>query len=112
MASKFKFKINEETTLTDALNALEEAASSRGTEIPFNFICKIMEFIGAELQHNNTGSLRRFKHPLCKNTGQYLGVHVMHGNKTDVKVNILDFKNHFMNDARKLIAAILDSGKH
>src|SRR5574344_1112429 len=91
---KFKFKITEETTIEDAEEELRALYSAPVTEIPFNHIIKIAEFLGAELQKSPSGSRERFKHPLAPTPGKYFGVHIIHKGKSEVLVLRRNYKEY------------------
>lgn len=91
---KFKFKITEETTIDDAEKELENLCKSSVSELPFNHIVKIAEFLGAELQKSPRGSMERFKHPLSPTSGNYFGVHVIHKGGDEALVLKTNFKKY------------------
>lgn len=111
MGYKFKFKITDDTKLENALSALEDLGKANITEIPFNHICKILEFIGAELQKNTTGSQKRFYHPDCPTFGGYFGVHIIHKGKDDVSVAKQNFKTYILPIAREIIEILIERRK-
>ncbi len=91
---KFKFKINEATSLDDVREELEMLKLANVKEIPINYLRKIIEFLGAN-QITATGSSVRFTHPLLKSHPYYHGcfqIHKIHkgGNKDEIRMN--DFK--------------------
>jgi len=89
---KFKFKITEETTIDDVEKELNNLYDANVTEIPFNHIIKIAEYLGCEYQDSPRGSQERFRHPSMKTFGGYFGVHVTH---TKVKmVRKVNFKKY------------------
>lgn len=86
---KFKFKINENTTLADVQNELDALRSVNVNEIPFNHLLKIINHLGA-IQVPSTGSSIRFEHPLLRNHPFYHGyfqIHKIHkgGDKDEIK---------------------------
>jgi len=111
MGYKFKFKITDETQLEDALSALEDLGKANITEIPFNYICKILEFVGAELQKDTIGSQKRFYHPDCCTFGGYFGVHIKHGGKGEVSVLRINFKTYILKIAREIIRINIERRK-
>lgn len=91
---KFKFKIDETTTLDDARKELEKIKSANVKEIPFNHLRRIIEFLGAT-QIPSTGSSVRFSHQILKAHPYYRGffqIHKIHkgGDKNEIKMT--DFK--------------------
>ena len=90
---------------------LHDLGKANITEIPFNHICKILEFIGAELQKNTTGSQKRFYHPDCPTFGGYFGVHIIHKGKDDVSVAKQNFKTYILPRAREIIEILIERRK-
>ncbi len=93
---KFKFKINENTTLNDVKIELNVIKSANVKEIPLNHLFKIIEFIGAK-QVTATGSSVRFEHYLLKDNPFFHGyfqVHKVHGGGDKDKITMIDFKKY------------------
>jgi hypothetical protein len=91
---KFKFKINENTTLDDVRKELEALKSANVSEIPLNHLCKIIEFLGA-IQIIATGSSVRFSHEILKNHPYYHGffqIHKIHKGGDMDEIKMTDFK--------------------
>lgn len=93
---KFKFKINESTTLDDVRAELDALKSANVKEIPLNYLRRIIEFLGAT-PVPATGSIVRFTHPLLKKYPQYLGyfsIHKIHKGGDKDEIRMVDFKNY------------------
>ncbi len=93
---KFKFKIDENTTLDDVQAHLDALWSTNVKEIPLNYLRRIIEFLGA-IQVQATGSIVRFKHPLLEKYPQYLGffsIHKIHKGGDKDEVRMVDFKKY------------------
>ena len=96
--AKFKFKINENTNYRDAFEALEELKKTGVSEIPFNYLLKITDFLDCEyLPKKGTGSSEHFRHKCLVGHSHYTGgffqVHVEHKKRKMVKK--LYFKKFF-----------------
>lgn len=93
---KFKFKINEYTTLDDVRVELDSIRSANVKEIPLNHLRRIIEFLGAE-SVPVTGSSVRFTHPLLKDFPKYQGyfsVHKIHKGGDKDEIRMVDFKTY------------------
>jgi hypothetical protein len=93
---KFKFKINEYTTLDDVQAELDALRSANVKEIPLNHLRRIIDFLGA-IRVPATGSSVRFSHPILKKYPQYQGyfaVHKIHkgGDQEEIRKN--DYKKY------------------
>ena len=62
---KFKFKINNTTSIKDVKDELNFLKSANVKRLPLNHLLKIIKFLGAE-QVPSTGSSIRFEHHLLK----------------------------------------------
>jgi hypothetical protein len=88
---KFKFKINETTSLQDIRDELDNLKSANVTEIPFNHLKKIILFLGST-EASSTGSGIRFHHKLLEQHPYYNGyfqIHKVHkgGDQDLIKIN-------------------------
>ncbi len=94
--SKFKFKNNENTTIQDAEEALEELRNINVPEIPFNHIKKIAEYLGCEYYPSKgTGSSEHFRHECLVGYRMYYdGFFQIHSIKGKV-VNRANFRKYF-----------------
>jgi hypothetical protein len=93
---KFKFKINENTTLDDVRTELDALKSANVKELPLNHIRRIIDFLGAE-PVPATGSSVRFSHPLLKKYHQYQGyfaVHKIHKGGDKNEIRMVDYKKY------------------
>lgn len=91
---KFKFKINENTTLEDIQVELEELKLANVKEIPFNHLRKLIDFLGSK-QVTTTGSSLSFFHELLLQHPQYHGhfsVHKIHKGGDQVLIKMTDYK--------------------
>lgn len=91
---KFKFKIDDKTTLDDVRKELNSLKSANVIEIPLNHLRRIIEFLGATAVPA-TGSSVRFSHPILRNHPYYHGffqVHKLHGGGNDEKIRMTDYK--------------------
>jgi len=74
---KFKFKPNEDTTLEEIRQELENIKLANIPEIPLNHLRRIIEFLGAR-QVQATGSSVRFFHPALAEHPYYHGYFQIH----------------------------------
>ena len=88
---KFKFKINETTSLQDIRDELDSLKSANVTEIPLNYLKKIILFLGAT-EATSSGSSVRFYHKLLLRHPYFNGyfqIHKIHkgGDQDFIKIN-------------------------
>jgi hypothetical protein len=93
---KFKFKINENTTLDDVRIELDSIRSANVKEIPLNHLIRIIEFLGAKSVPVK-GSSVRFSHTALKEFPQYQGyfsVHKIHKGGDKDEIRMVDYKKY------------------
>lgn len=88
---KFKIKISKTTSLKEIRNELDNLKSANVTEIPYNHLKKIIDFLGAT-EVTSTGSSLRFYHKLLERHPYYKGhfqIHKIHkgGDQDFIKIN-------------------------
>lgn len=105
---KLKFKINNETTLDDALEELEKIKKCNLKELPMNHLVKIMEFIGVEPLSGAGGSGLRFRHECLVDepyfTDGIFQVHRIHKGGAEIKIRIHDYKKYLYPTLIKIIS--------
>ena len=110
----FKFKVNDNTTLDDARNFLDELRKANVKELYLNDIRKVLTFLGVTEIGLTGGSAIRFKHESLIGQKYHLDgifiIHIIHkgGNQQIVTKN--DFKN-YMYDPLVLIIELLKNKK-
>lgn len=91
---KFKFKINDSTTLDAVREELDALKTANVVELPLNHLRRIIEFLGAT-QVTATGSSVRFQHNVLKDHRYYRGffqIHKIHGGGNEEKIRMGDYK--------------------
>lgn len=105
---KFKFKINDETSLDDAFEELEKIKKSNLKELPMNHLIKIMEFIGIEEMSGSGGSGLRFRSEYLIDEPYYTDgifqVHRIHKGGSEIKIRMHDYKNYLYPTLVKIIS--------
>ena len=94
--TKFKFKINENTTFQDAEEALESLWNINIPDIPFDHIKKIALFLGCKYYPSKgRGSSEHFRHEcLVGYSNYYDGFFQVHSKKGKT-VNKINFRRYF-----------------
>jgi len=108
---KFKFKINERTSLDDVRAELEMLRSANIREIPLNHLRRIIEFLGAT-STPSTGSSVRYYHPALKgypNYKGYISVHKIHKGGDKEEIRMTDYKVYLLPALLALIEELLKS---
>ncbi len=111
--AKFKFRIDENTTIDDAEEALYKLKKLSGNEIPLNDVLKILRFLGVEEpkgRKSGTGSVVRFRHHLLEDHPYYyqgyFTIHTMHGSKSKKKIRKNNFVKYILPPALEIIRKI------
>ena len=92
--TKFKFKINADTSLDDIEEEVEYLCTVNSNEIPFNHVIKIAVALGCEYCGGNGGSQERFKHKEVYTDNNYFGVHVIHKGKSEKLIMRVNYKKY------------------
>jgi len=107
---KFKFKVDEGTTLEGVRDILDSLKKADIKEIPLNYLIRIIEYLGGK-RIVATGSVVRFMHPLLNNYPQYHGyftVHKIHKGGDQEEIRMVDFKKYLL----PALLIIIEEKKH
>lgn len=110
LMAKFKFKIDDTTSIRDAEDAINYLKNCDQFEIPFSQIVKIAEFIGCEYKGGKGGTKQQFKHKELFGVDHYYnGCFQIHTTNSKVKTVYKDNFKKYLYRPFMMIIKILES---